>query len=318
METILLTHHLADEGLEELLAKFNVIRPEHGGMAPKEALKWMDQCDAVVPLSGLRMDRTTIGAAPKLKLISAYGVGYDHIDVEYAHSKGIMVTNTPDAVTEPTAELAFGLMHAVARRINELDSKMRNEKQPLKWGTMSNLGTGLFGRTLGIIGLGRIGKAVARRALAAGIKIVYHNSHQMSAEEEQKYQATYLPLEELLKTADIISLHAPLNSGTYHLLSDGQFGIMKKEALLINTSRGKLIDEKALVRSLKKGIIAGAALDVFEDEPHPSSELLALENVVLSPHNGTGTWDTRITMNRQMAQNIIRFFEGKEPLSVVK
>lgn len=318
MKTILLTHHLMDEGLEELLRTFHVIRPAEGAMHPKEALKLITQCDAIVPLAGLRIDRPTIDLAPNLKLIATYGVGYDHIDVPYAHKRGIAVVNTPDAVTEPTAELAFGLMLSLARRISELDRKFRDPGHPLPWGVMNNLGISLFGKIVGIVGMGRIGQAVARRALASGMKIVYTQRNRLPEETENLYQATYLSLEELLLSSDVISLHAPLTSETRHLLNSDTLKMLKKRAIIVNTARGALIDEQALTEALQRGEINGAALDVFEHEPHPNPALLTMDNVILSPHHGTSTIDARLAMNQHLSRNIIHFFNGSGPVSYVK
>lgn len=317
MKTILLTHHLIDDGLEELLASFRVIRPAEGGMHPKEALKLIPECDAVVPLAGLLIDRATIDTAPHLELIATYGVGYDHVDVDYARSRGITVANTPDAVTEPTAELAFGLMLALARRISELDRKFRDPVHPLRWGVMNDLGTGLYGKTLGIVGMGRIGQAVARRAVASGMRIVYSQRTRLPEETERKYEAAYLPLEELLAVSDVVSLHVPSSGETHHLLHAGNLATMKPGAFVVNTARGALIDEQALTGALRQGVIAGAALDVFEHEPHPLPELLTMDQVILSPHHGTHTLDARIAMNRHLSENILHFFRGSGPVTVV-
>lgn len=317
METILLTHHLMDEGLEELLATFNVIRPREGAMHPKEAVKLIGECEGVVPLAGLRMDRVTIDSAPRLKLIATYGVGYDHVDVQYARSRGITVANTPDAVCEPTAELAFGLMIALARRISELDRKFRDADNALQWGVMNNPGISLYGRTLGIVGMGRIGQAVARRAVASGMNIVYTQRTPLPEETAAMYKAVYMSLSELLATAHVVSLHLPSSPETRHLLNASNLAEMNPGTLLVNTARGALIDEQALVYALQKGLIGGAALDVFEKEPHPHPALLTMDNVVLSPHHGTTTIDARIAMNRQMSQNIINFFKGSGPVCTV-
>lgn len=318
METVLLTHHLMDEGLEELLGSFRVIRPPEGGMHPKEALKRIPECDAVVPLAGLRIDRATLDTAPNLKLIATYGAGYDHVDVDYARSRGVTVANIPDAVTEPTAELAFGLMLALARRISEIDRKFRDPIHPLQWGVMDNLGKGLFGKTLGILGMGRIGQAVARRAVASGMQIVYWQRNRLPEETERKYGAVYLPLDHLLAVSDVISLHAPSTPDTHHLLHAGNLATLKRDALIVNTARGSLIDEHALAAALHDGVIGGAALDVFEHEPHPVPELLTMDQVILSPHHGTSTLDTLVAMNHHLSQNILHFFRGSGPVSIVE
>jgi len=207
-------------------------------------------------------------------------------------------------------------MLAAARRIPECDRKMRMP-DGLKWGVMENLGQTLYGKTLGIIGMGRIGQAVARRALVNGMKIVYNNRSRLSPELEALYQAEKLELDELLRTSDVISLHTPLNRETYHLI--GRIGLqkMKTTAILINTARGPVVDEVALIDALQHNWIAYAALDVYEYEPVISKELFGLDNVVLAPHNGTGTIEARIEMSRFVSQNIIRYFAGRTDITKV-
>jgi lactate dehydrogenase-like 2-hydroxyacid dehydrogenase len=263
------------------------------------------------------MDKDVIDAAKvRVKIIANYGVGYNNVDVDYATKCGIVVTNTPDPVIEPTAELAFALMLASARRIAECDRKMRIPNG-LKWGVMENLGQSLYGKTLGIIGMGRIGQALARRALASGMKIVYYNRTKLSPELECHYLTQRLELDELLKTSDVISLNTPLTEDTYHLINYSRLQLMKPTAILINTARGPVIDESALIKALQNGIIAAAGLDVYEFEPFITPELFGLDNVVLAPHNGTGTVDARIEMSRFVSQNIIRYFAGLTDFSRV-
>ena len=255
-------------------------------------------------------------AATKLKIIANYGVGYNNIDVDYATRKGIVVTNTPQPVTEPTAEMAIALMYAVARRVAECDRKLRTPNA-IEWGVLKNLGMSLYGKTLGIIGLGRIGKAIARRAIASGMNIVYYNRHQLSPNEETEYQAQYLPLEKLLKTSDVISISTPLTDETHHLIDSPQFELMKPTSIVINTARGAVINEAALVQALQNKKIWGAGLDVYEFEPNITPELLKLDNVVLAPHNGTATIDARNAIARDACRNIIEFFNGNKDISIV-
>lgn len=318
MKTILLPYLLTDVGLEELLRTFYVIRPEQTNMSREEILNVIEDCDALVSFPGRPVDKMMMDAAPKLKLIASYGVGYDHIDIKYAHSKGISIAHEPDVVTEPTAELAFGLMHAIGRKICEMDRKLRNQDKRVSWKIMDNLSVGLYGKTLGIIGMGRIGQALARRAVAGGMKIVYCQHHRLSAESERLYNATYLPLNELLEISDFVSLHAPATRNTDNLINRDSLSRMKTSAILINTARGSLVDEEALIEALENGIITGAALDVFKHEPHISPALLDMAQVVLSPHHGTSTMDARIALNKRLSQNIIHFFKGTGRVFLVK
>jgi len=315
-KTVLITYNLFRKGFEKLAAEFDLIFPAENVFSKEELFSYIKDCDALLSMFNLQVDKELIDAGKNLKIIANYGVGYNNVDVRYASQKGIVVTNTPDPVVEPTAELAFALMTAVARRIPECDRKLR-QKDAIKWGPLENLGTGLYGKTLGIIGMGRIGQAVARRALAFGMKVFYHNRNRLGVEIEQRYEATYLSLDDLLTSSDYISLNMPLTDDTYHLIGENELNRMKKGAILINTARGAVVDEKALVRSLQSGHLGGAGLDVYEHEPIITSQLLTMDNVVLSPHNGTATIDGRNAMSRYAAENIIRFFRGETPLSRV-
>ncbi len=313
---VLVTYNLFREGLEKLATEFDLIFPTGKTFSKEELFAHIKDSDALLSMFNLPVNKELIDAGNNLKIIANYGVGYDNIDVAYASQKGIVVTNTPDPVVEPTAELAFALMSAVARRIPECDRKLR-EKDALKWGPLENLGIGLYGKTLGIIGMGRIGQAIARRAQASGMKVSYHNRNRLDSKTEQEYGANYLSFEDLLSSSDYISLNMPLSSNTYHLIGENELSRMKKGAILVNTARGAVVDEKALVRSLQSGHLGGAALDVYEHEPVISPELLTMDNVVLAPHNGTATIDGRNAMSRYAAENIIRFFHGETPLSRV-
>lgn len=282
---------------------------------PKEGFERLKDHELFVPFSEAEVlvstfdylvTREMITAMPSLRLIANFGVGYNNIDLDTCRERGIRVTNTPQPVIEPTAELAFSLMHAVARRTAELDRKVRlGTAEP--FGVMNNLGRALFGKTLGIIGLGRIGQAVARRAVASGMRIVYYNRHRLPQEIEERFSATYVAKEDLLKTADFVSLHLPYIEAAHHLIGAAELGLMKPTAFLINTARGAHVDERALIKALQEGRIAGAALDVYEFEPAISEELKQLDNVVLSPHVGTGTWDDRLKMCENVTDNILAF-----------
>jgi D-3-phosphoglycerate dehydrogenase len=308
---------LLADGFLELMDQHEVVFPEKEMFTKEEVIHLLSGFDAFVSTFQFKVDKEVIdGAKGNIKIIANYGVGYNNIDVEYATECGIVVTNTPDPVIEPTAEHAFALMLAAARRIPECDRKMRIPNG-LKWGVMENLGQTLYGKTLGIVGMGRIGQALARRALASGMKIVYNNRHRLSPELEQLYQAEHLELDELLKTSDVISLHTPLNRETYHLIGRIGFQKMKPTAILINTARGPVVDEVALIDALQHHWISYAALDVYEFEPIISKELFELDNIVLAPHNGTATVEARIEMSRFVSQNIIRYFAGRTDISKV-
>ena len=257
-----------------------------------------------------RVDREIISRMPRLRLIANFGAGYNNIDLDACRERGIRVTNTPMSVIEPTAELAFALMLAVARNVCLRDRQLRDGQcEPMA--VMNNLSHGLYGKTLGIIGMGRIGQALARRALACGMKIVYHNRHRLPEEIEQRYEAHYLPQDVLLQQADFVSLNLPYTPESHHLIGAPQLTLMRSTAYLINTARGAHVDEAALIRALKAGQIAGAAMDVYEHEPQISDELLRMPNVVLSPHTGTGTWEGRLAMCEEVTDNILAFADNE-------
>lgn len=303
---ILITYNLPREGFAELTEHFELIFPENDSFSKTEVLERVAECDALLSMFNFVIDKEIIDAGKNLKIISNFGVGFNNVDFEYARHKGVMVTNTPDPVVEPTAEMAFALMLATARRVAECDRKLRDAASGLKWGVMENLGVGLYGKTLGIVGLGRIGKSIARRAEAFGMKVVYHNRKETEA-VNAKYCST---LDELLYVSDFVSLNVPLTDETRHLIDADALKKMKPSAILINTARGPVVDEPALADALKNRTIRAAGLDVFENEPSVCPQLLALDNVVLAPHNGTATIDARIEMSRFAARNIVNFFDG--------
>jgi len=266
----------------------------------------LEEAEVLVSTFDKPVTREMIMSAPHLKLITNFGVGFNNIDLEACRERGIRVTNTPQPVIEPTAELAFALMHDVARRTAEFDRKLREGKAE-PFGVMNNLSHSLYGKTLGIIGMGRIGRALARRAVASGMRIVYHNRRPLGDEAMRLlgYDASFVSKDELLQTADFVSLNLPYTPEVKHLIGAIELKMMKKSAYLINTARGAHVDEEALVKALKEGVIAGAAMDVYEHEPQIHPELLTLDNVVLSPHTGTGTWEGRIAMCENVCDNIL-------------
>ena len=279
------------------------------------------------------VSKELIDSMPNLQLITNFGVGYNNIDLDACRARGIRVTNTPQPVIEPTAELAFALMIDIARRVSEFDRKIRGigpQTEPLRFGVMQNLSHSLYGKTLGIIGMGRIGLSLARRALASGMKVIYHNRKPYRTGEalqdaelqngDKRLQdgqsptvesTQYVDFQTLLQDSDFVSLNLPYTPESHHIIGKPELGMMKRSAYLINTARGAHIDEKALVEALQSGIIAGAAMDVYEHEPEINPELLTLNNVVLSPHTGTGTWEGRIAMCENVAENILAFIHNE-------
>ena len=274
----------------------------------------LEEADVLVSTFDKPVTREMIMSAPHLKLVANFGVGFNNIALEACRERGIRVTNTPNPVIEPTAELAFALMHAVARRTAEFDRKLREGKAE-PFGVMNNLSHSLYGKTLGIIGMGRIGQALARRALASGMTVIYHNRRPIPQSTLESRlpnpdSINYVSMETLLQTADFVSLNLPYTPEVRHIIDGKALRMMKSTAYLINTARGAHVDELALVKALKDGEIAGAAMDVYEHEPQITPELLKMDNVVLSPHTGTGTWEGRIAMCENVCDNILAWEKG--------
>ncbi|HHT65875.1 MAG TPA: hypothetical protein GX017_07275 [Clostridiales bacterium] len=312
---VLISYPLELDGLHELVEKFDVRILDRPVTAKAELREAIRGCHGILA-AGVDMDEEIMDAAPELEIISAYGAGYDNIDVRAATNRGIVVTNVPDAVTDATAEIALGLMLSVMRRIPELDRSLRMEDRS-QWGMMINMGRVLYGKELGIIGMGRIGKAVAKRAAAFGMRISYYTRKRLDPVIEMELGITYKRMDDLIRTADVISIHTPLTEQTRHLIGRRELYMMKPEAYLINTSRGAVIDEPALVECLTQGRLAGAGLDVFENEPLIPPELLEMSNVAVTPHIGSKAVEARLAMARESAQNIIDFFSGRRPFHVV-
>ncbi|MCT4645850.1 MAG: NAD(P)-binding domain-containing protein [Carboxylicivirga sp.] len=312
MKKVLIMLAVPRQQFEEVLNGWEIVYPENEAFTNEELLEKVADVNAIVTVYGNKLSNEVIDAAKKLKMIANFGAGYDNIDMDYVSSKGIVVTNSPDPVTEPTAELAMGLMISVVRRMGEMNNILKNNDD-LKWGVMRNLSTTLVGKQLGIIGMGAIGKALARRAVASGMSVVYHNRNRVDDATEKALKASYTSIDDLLKTSDVVSLNMPLTAETKHLIGREQLGQMKPSAFLINTARGSVVDEKALIDALENQTIAGAGLDVFENEPEIPMALRQLRNVVLMPHLGTATHETRGEMSLLVAKNIQLFFDGKTP-----
>ncbi|MDR1556667.1 MAG: dihydrofolate reductase [Tannerellaceae bacterium] len=317
MMKILITYDMLRDAYTELTKRYDVCFPDGRDFTYNEILERIPDYDVLCPMFDFPVDKQVIDHAANLKLIANYAVGYNNIDVAYALERGITVTNTPEPVIAPTANLALGLMIDLARRITECDRKLRTEKTSMKIGVMENLGAQITGRTLGILGMGRIGKALCRRAGACGMNVIYHNRRPLDVEEETKLNVIYVPFNKLLEESDFLSLNAPFTSETYHIIDEKAFSLMKPSAFLINTARGPLIDEYALVNALKNNHICGAGLDVFEFGDYPLPDLLELENVVLTPHIGTQTLDVRLDMIHAVCNNVIGFIENDRSISRV-
>jgi glyoxylate reductase len=262
------------------------------------------------------IDEEVLDRAASLKMIAHFGVGYNNINVKAATARGILVSNTPGVLTDATAELAFALILSISRRLVECD-KITREGRFRYWAPMLFLGREVTGKTLGIIGLGEIGKAVARRAKGFDMRIIYHNRSRIDISEEKKLHAEYVTLKTLLMEADFVSLHVPLTEQTRHLIGGAELSLMKPTAYLINTSRGPVVDEQALFDALRNRKIGGAGLDVYENEPSLTPGLTELDNVILLPHIGSGTLETRIRMATMAAENLIAGLSGKVPPNLV-
>jgi len=262
----------------------------------------------------INANRELFSKANKLKIIANYGVGYDNIDIHAAKERGIAVSNTPNSTTNPTANHAMALMLSLMRKVAEHDRKIKSRSLK-SWYGRKVLGTGIEGKTLGIIGMGRIGKAVAKRALSFGMNIIYFNRNQMEIGEETKYNASYKDLESLLGQSDVISIHTPLSDKTKGLIGKEELKLMKPSSFLINTARGGVVNESAIIECLKDQTIAGAAFDVFENEPNPRSEFFDLENFIITPHNGTGTHEARDAMMHEAMGNIVAFLKDEKMTS---
>jgi len=289
------------------------VNPHDRVLEREELLEAVADIDALLCLLTDRIDAEVFDAAPKLKIVANYAVGYNNIDVEEATRRGILVTNTPGVLTETTADLTWALIMAIARRVVEGDRFMRAGKFQ-GWAPMLLLGSDVYGKTLGIIGMGQIGQAVARRAIGFDMNILYSDVFvDLPPVAEHLLHADEVSVDELLERSDFVTLHVPLVEETYHLIGRRELELMGPNSYLINASRGPVVDEEALVEALREGVIAGAALDVFEDEPAMKPGLAELDNVVLLPHLGSATIETRTAMADLAVSNILDFFAGKRP-----
>ena len=313
MAHILVTNGIPAEAFS-ILEGHRVSQPPKWQTFPREEmLSLLADTDAILACGAVTGEM--IDAAPKLKIISNYGAGYEKIDVAAATKRGIPVTNCPDSTAIPTAEIAIGLILSCARRIGELDRKMRVVPPEELFGMGRYMGMSLWGKTLGIIGMGHIGSCVAAFGRLIGMQVVYYNRRQLPEDKEQGAQ--YLPLEELLKASDIISIHCPLTDETQGMISASRLALMKSTAILVNTARAAIVDYDALTVMLKEGKLLSAGLDVFPKEPHVPAELIALDQVVLTPHIGTNTREARFSMAKDACLRILNALDGKRPPNVV-
>lgn len=309
---VFVTRAIPKPGLDLLRKKFIVtVNNEDRILTKQEIIHRMKGNEGLLCLLTDQIDREIIYAEPKLKMIASYAVGYDNIDISAATERRIPVSNTPDVLTETTAELAWALLFSVARRIVEGDTFTRTGKFK-GWTPLLMLGQDITNKTLGVIGAGRIGTAFALKSKGFDMKIIY-TDEQRNEQLEQRLGAKKVPLPILLKTSDFISIHVPLKTSTHHLIGEKELNMMKKTAILINTARGPIIDEIALIKALKEHWIFGAGLDVYEHEPKLPEELKKLDNVILQPHTGSGTVGTRTKMAIMAAKNLIEGLKGNIP-----
>jgi len=310
----------------------NVLPKEALDLIPKEIIVDYNGADAPLPKAELlarlkgkdglvchivsAIDEEVLAAAPTLKVVANVAVGYNNIDVAVARRRGVVVTNTPDVLTETTADFAWALLMAAARRVVEADHFARSGQwQRWQWDLL--WGADVHGKTLGILGFGRIGRAVARRASGFDMRVLYHDAVRPAPAVERELRVTYAEPETILREADFVSLHTPLLPETRHLINERTLRLMKKTAILVNAARGPIVDEAALVRALKEGWIAGAGIDVFEEEPRIHPGLTPLPNVVLAPHIASASRDTRIAMATLAVRNCLAVLDGKPPLTPV-
>lgn len=314
---VFITREIPEAGVEILKKKgFDIsIYKKDLPIIRKELIKSVKDCDALISLLTDKIDKEVIDSMSRCRIIANYAVGYNNIDVDYAKQKGIIVTNTPDVLTDSTADLTMALVLACARKIPEAEKLVRDKKF-VGWKPKLLLGVELKNKYFGVLGAGRIGSAVAKRAYSFGCKILYY-SNSKKDNLENELGAKKMSLNSILKKSDIISLHLPLNSKTKNLLNEKALSQLKPSAILINTARGEIIDEKFLIKMLKEKKITSAGFDVYQNEPDLNKDYYKLKNVVLLPHIGSATIDARNNMSLLAAQNVIRVLSGKPPLTPV-
>lgn len=315
---VYVTRELPERGLRIIKERFDTeVWSEYAPPPKSVIIEKASRVDALTTLLSDRIDAEVFDAAPNLKIVAQFAVGFDNIDVKEATKRGIYVTNTPGVLTETTADFAWALLMAAARRVVEADKYVRTGNWRVGWHPMMFQGGDVYGATLGIVGLGRIGSSIAKRAKGFDMKVLYHDVIRRP-DLEKELGIEYTEIEVLLREADFVTLNVPLLKETHHLIDEKRLKLMKKTAILVNNARGPVVDEKALYNALKEGWIAGAGLDVFEQEPTPASNLLlTLDNVVVAPHISSASFETRSKMAEMVAGNLIAFFEGKAPPNLV-
>ncbi len=312
MPAVYVSRRLPDPVMAEFARRFTLIgRPADRPATRAELLDAAAVAEAMAVTLTDRVDEELLQRAPCLKIVAVYAVGYDNVDVAAASRRGIVVTNTPEALTEATADLTWALILAVARRIPEAERLVR-ERRWEGWTPTQLLGADVFGKTLGIIGMGRIGRAVARRAAGFRMNVLYHNPHPLAPDVDRALWVRSVSLTQLLQDADIITIHGPLNDSTRGMIGKAELALIRRTAYLINTARGAIVDEPALIEALEQGRLAGVGLDVYPEEPRVDPRLLALPNVVLLPHIGSATHEARMKMGLMVLENITAVLAGRE------
>ncbi|MDI6846573.1 MAG: glyoxylate reductase [Candidatus Bathyarchaeia archaeon] len=315
---VYVTREIPERGLKIIKERFDAeVWPEYAPPPKEVIIEKARDVDALASLLSDKIDAEVFDVAPKLKIVAQMAVGFDNIDVKEATKRGIYVTNTPGVLTETTADFAWALLMAAARRVVEADKYVRTGQWKVGWHPSMLAGRDIYGATMGIVGAGRIGSAVAKRAKGFDMRVLFYDVVPRP-ELERELDAKPVDLETLLRGSDFVSVHVPLMKQTYHLINEERLKLMKKTAYLINNSRGPVVDEKALYKALTEGWIAGAALDVFEQEPTPvDNPLLTLDNVVVAPHISSASYETRSKMAEMVAENLVAFFEGRTPPNLV-
>jgi glyoxylate reductase len=315
---IVVTGKIPEVALEKLKKSHEVISwGEETPISRDEMLKRVSGANIIVSLLTEKIDEEVLASAGNdLKAVCNVAVGYNNIDVAACKSKNVLVTNTPGVLTDATADIAMALILMTTRRLSEGERVIRNQ-DPWAWGMFYMLGSSIQNQTLGIVGMGQIGIATALRAKSFGMKIIYTRRNRLDEKIEKELSAQYVSLDDLLQQSDIVSLHCPYSTETHHLISDAQLSKMKKTSYLINTARGPIVNEEALANALINKTIAGAGLDVYENEPKVNDKLLKLDNVVLLPHLGSATVETRTAMATTAANNALEILSGNKPLNPV-
>ena len=318
MAKIVVTGKIPEVALEKLKKSHEVISwGEETPISRDELLKRVSGANIIVSLLTEKIDEEVLASAGNdLKAVCNVAVGYNNIDVAACKNKNVLVTNTPGVLTDATADIAMALILMTTRRLSEGERVIRNQ-DPWAWGMFYMLGSSIQNQTLGIVGMGQIGIATALRAKSFGMKIIYTRRNRLDEKIEKELSAQYVSLDDLLQQSDIVSLHCPYSTETHHLISDAQLSKMKKTSYLINTARGPIVNEEALANALINKTIAGAGLDVYENEPKVNEKLLKLDNVVLLPHLGSATVETRTAMATTAANNALEILSGNKPLNPV-